>query len=271
MRKFSHGSKTFRKVNLAYLSHCANFVYKKKNKIKAELEGIGFDVSRDNFFFSDEDTDTQAFVAGDDKKIIISFRGTEGKISDWATDAKLLKKTWIEANPLGEVHSGFYGALSSIWNDIVKEVNLLRTNNQSIWITGHSLGGAIAVLAAATFEMQTPRIGISGVYTFGQPRIGNHEFSRNYNKTLKKRTFRFVNNNDVVTRVPPQIFGYSHVGKLKYFDSDGKMHNDGSLSWWAKFWDRLEGRYDDLFDLTPDGVGDHSMDGYQELSEKLIK
>ncbi|WP_041394051.1 hypothetical protein [Photobacterium profundum] len=53
-----------------------------------------------------------------------------------------------------------------------------------------------------------------------------------------------------------------------YFDRDGKIHSDGSLSWWARFWDRLEGRYDDVFDLMPDGVGDHGMDKYKELSEE---
>lgn len=268
MRKFNHKSKAFSKVNLSYLSHCSNLVYENKGKISKELKNLNFDTSRDNFFFSDSGTHTQAFVAGDTKKIIISFRGTEGKIADWVTDIKVFKETWTEANPLGDVHNGFNSALSSIWNDVFDEINTLRTNNQTIWLTGHSLGGALATLAAATFELQQPHVGINGVYTFGQPRIANHKFLRNYNEILKTRTFRCVNNNDVVTRVPPQIFGYSHVGKLMYFDVDGKIHSDGSLSWWARFWDRLEGRYDDVFNLTPDGVGDHSMDEYQELSEQ---
>ena len=78
-----------------------------------------------------------------------------------------------------------------------------------------------------------------------------------------------MNNNDVVARVPPQIFGFSHVGTLMYFDADRQLHADNGLSWWAKFWDRLEGRYDDVFDLTPDGIGDHSMDIYQQLAEQM--
>lgn len=267
MRKFNHKAKAFSKINLSYLSHCANLAYESKDTISKELKALGFDLTRDNYFHSDANTDTEAFVVGDARKIIISFRGTEGKLSDWATDAKFSKETWTDEHPLGEVHNGFYDALSSVWNEVFSEIMTLRTNNQSIWLTGHSLGAALATLAAATLHLQQPEIEINGLYTFGQPRLGNHKFSKKYNAELKNITFRCVNNNDVVTRVPPQIFGYSHVGKLMYFDVDGKLHADNSLSWWAKFWDRLEGRYDDIFDLSPDGIGDHSMDLYQELSE----
>lgn len=267
MRKFNHKARAFSKLNLSYLSYCSNLAYEKESTIKKGLQKLGFDTSRDNFFFSDSETSTQAFVVGDKRKIIISFRGTKGK-EDWVTDAKISKETWTDINPLGRVHRGFYSALDSIWHDINQEISTLRTNNQSLWITGHSLGGALASLAAANFELQHPHININGVYTFGQPRIGDDEFAKNYNDRLFKITFRCVNNNDVVTRLPPQFCGYGHVGKLMYFDTDGDLHSDNSLSWWARFWDRLEGRYDDLFDLSPDGVGDHSMDIYQELSEK---
>ncbi|WP_218563860.1 lipase family protein [Marinospirillum perlucidum] len=268
MRKFNHRAKGFSKINLSYLSHCSHLVYKSKQEIAQELEKLGFDLSRDRYFFSDPETDTQAFLVGDARKIILAFRGTEGKLADWATDARIFKRQWTQAQPLGAVHRGFYSALSSLWEALEEEVAHLRTNNQSLWITGHSLGGALASLAAATFELQHPQQGVNGVYTFGQPRIADQEFSQNYNKLLKERSFRCVNNNDVVTRVPPQIFGYSHVGKLLYFDADGELQRDNSLSWWARFWDRLEGRYDDVFNLTPDGVTDHSIEIYLNLAEK---
>jgi len=270
MRKFNNRAVSFSKINLAYLSHCANLAYESKDKISIELKELGFNLNRDNFYFSNDETDTQAFVVGDKKKVIVSFCGTEGKIADWVTDIKVFKETWTDDNPLGEVHNGFYGALSSVWDDITEEILSLQTEDQTIWITGHSLGGSLATLAAATLRLQHPQILLNGVYTFGQPRIGNQKFSKSYNKKIQNITFRCVNNNDVVARVPPQIFGYSHVGKLKYFDSDGSLHSDNSLSWWAKFWDRLEGRYDNVFNLTPDGIVDHSMDVYQELAENLI-
>lgn len=265
---FNKRAKNFSKKNLASLAYCANLAYEKKEDISDALTEMKFDVSNDSFFFSNSDSDTQAFVVGDNHKIIISFRGTEGKIADWVTDLRVFKETWTEENPLGEVHNGFYYALSSIWDGVYQETLRLRTKNQSIWITGHSLGGALAALAGATFELQNPSLNINGVYTFGQPRIGNHSFAKRYNEKLNDITFRCVNNNDVVTRIPPQIFGYRHVGKLMYFDTEGKIHHDKSLSWWARFWDRAEGRFDDVFNLSPDGIGDHSIDKYQKLAER---
>ncbi|MCP3887250.1 MAG: lipase family protein [Desulfobulbaceae bacterium] len=270
MRKFNHKAKSFSKINLSYLARCANLCYEPKEDVKKELEALGFNLIGDRFYFSDKNTDTQAFVVGDKNKIIVSFRGTEGKFKDWATDVNLVKTSWTNSHPVGEVHSGFYGALKSVWEDMFAEIMNLRTNNQSIWLTGHSLGAALATLAAATLQLQHSNITINGVYTFGQPRLGDHKFSKNYNAELKTITFRCVNNNDVVTRVPPQIFGYSHVGKLMYFDTEGNLHADNNLSWWAKFWDRLEGRYDDMLNLTPDGVGDHSMNIYQKLSKENL-
>ena len=76
---------------------------------------LGFDLVRDSYFFFDDRTHTQAFVVGDNRKIIISFRGTEGKIADWVTDINVFKETWTDENPLGEVHNGFYNALTSVW------------------------------------------------------------------------------------------------------------------------------------------------------------
>lgn len=129
----------------------------------------------------------------------------------------------------------------------------------------------MATLAAATFEFQGTRIPVSGVYTFGQPRIANKKFTKKYNAKLKKRTFRCVNDDDVVTRLPPQAFGYSHVGKLLYFDNKGKLRRDNQLSWWGKFWDRLEDKFEDVFDLPLDELTDHSMDRYQKLAQKARK
>jgi triacylglycerol lipase len=266
-RKFNPKAKAFSKINLAYLAYCSKLVYKTKDEIKSGLEKEGFKLESDSFYFTDEETDTQGFVAGDRNKIIVAFRGTEQKIDDIITNARISKKTWTEENPIGEVHSGFYDALKSVWDDIEKEIGNLRNNNQSVWLTGHSLGGALAALAAATLKFQGAETGFDGLYTFGQPRIGNREFSSVFNQSLKSRYFRIVNNNDVVTRIPPQIFGYSHAGTLKYFDADGKLHGDGDLSWWAKFWDRLEGGLDNFLNLTPDRISDHSMKIYQKLSD----
>jgi triacylglycerol lipase len=264
--RFYHQARAFSKINMAYLAHCSLMVYEPRKTIRPWLVEQGFDLERDNFFFSTKKTDTQCFVAGDRRKIIIAFRGTEDKINDWGINLQISKNEWPEENPIGRVHSGFQEALEEVWPDIKSEINSLRNNNQTIWITGHSLGGALATLATAALKFSNLNLDINGLYTFGQPRVGDHEFARNFNEKFKKKSFRLVNNNDVVTRVPPQLFGYSHIGSLKYFDTDGKLHSDGRLTWWSKFWDRLEGGIEGVADCRLDGIDDHSMIQYQELS-----
>ncbi|OKH18757.1 lipase family protein [[Limnothrix rosea] IAM M-220] len=269
--RFNPRAKSLSKANLVCLAYCANLIYQPKQKIEASLKNLGFDLEGRNFFLSNPDTDTQCFVVGDRQKIIIAFRGSERKIADWATNTKAIRTNFSEDKTLGTVHRGFNAALNSLWPELETEIQALRTANQTIWLTGHSLGGALATLATAKLHLDNSQIPVSGLYTFGQPRVGSQKFSIAFNSQLKNITFRCVNNNDVVTRVPPQIFGYSHVGRLMYFDARGRLRNDRNLSWWARFWDRLEGRYRDVFDLDPDGIGDHSMAEYIQLALKAYK
>ena len=72
-----------------------------------------------------------------------------------------------------------------------------------------------------------------------------------------------MNNNDIVTRVPPRASGYSHIGRFLYFDVDGNLRDD--ISWWNRFLDRVKGLEKDFGKLGPDDVKDHAMDGYAEL------
>lgn len=103
---------------------------------------------------------------------------------------------------------------------------------------------------------------MNGLYTFGQPRTGDTEFAGAFNTAFGSQTFRFVNNNDLVTRIPPRALGFSHVGRLRYFDVDGGLH--GEMDWWYRFMDRVKGRLEDFveileFDLPFDGIEDHNM------------
>jgi hypothetical protein len=84
-------------------------------------------------------------------------------------------------------------------------------------ITGHSLGGALALLAAATWVDGEP---VQGVYTYGQPMVGKADFVSSVRRRLLDRYFRFVNDSDVVPRVPP---GYRHSGQLYHFDARGDL------------------------------------------------
>lgn len=78
--------------------------------------------------------------------------------------------------------------------------------NKKLYVTGHSLGGAMATICASRLSAQG--MNVEGLYTYGSPRVGDGEFVAN----LKVNHFRFVNNNDAVPKVPPQVFGYRHHG-----------------------------------------------------------
>jgi hypothetical protein len=84
-----------------------------------------------------------------------------------------------------------------------------------IWLTGHSLGAALATLAADRFQ------DVQGLYTFGSPRVGDRQFQKNF----QLRAYRVVNGDDIVARVPPKGI-YRHVGALKFIDHQGRI-DDG--------------------------------------------
>lgn len=96
-----------------------------------------------------------------------------------------------------------------------------RLSPSTVLITGHSLGGALATIAAAAWQGKYP---ISGVYTFGQPAVGRGEFQDFFNQHYTNKFFRFVNDKDIVAKIPPN---YRHVGELYRFDGDGQLIQTG--------------------------------------------
>lgn len=104
----------------------------------------------------------------------------------------------------GYVHHGFAEALESVYPAVRDTLAGYRTNGQSVWFTGHSLGGALAMLAGARMYLEEPRLAADGVYTYGQPRTCDRLLATAYNKGFRNRMYRFVNNNDVVPQMPPE-------------------------------------------------------------------
>jgi len=198
---------------------------------------------------------TQGFVASNDNIIMVVFRGTDA-LEDWITDLDFV----LVNGPLeGKVHRGFDTALDEVWGRIQKVIPKFKAGKEkSLWFTGHSLGAALATLSVA--RLRDDDRPVDGLYTFGQPRVGDRTFARNFNIDFKPYSFRFVNNNDSVTRIPQRLQGYSHVGTLKYFTKDGELKDD--ISWWNRFLDRVYGRFEDFFVWGTDGIKDHKMEKY---------
>ena len=136
--------------------------------------------------------------------LVLAFRGTEKKISDWLTDARCVPT--VEGK--SKVHSGFLDAFAvkedadgktvkDAVEDILARDEAKDENGEPLplFITGHSLGGALALLAT---KLVAPDVN-GACYTFGAPRVGNYECFR----FLKTPVYRIVNSSDIVPRVPP--------------------------------------------------------------------
>ncbi|GAK86190.1 triacylglycerol lipase [Vibrio ponticus] len=122
----------------------------------------------------------------------------------------------------------------------------------------------MATMAAATLiHEDKPFI---SVYTFGQPRALTRQTAQIFNMECKSRYFRFHNNNDIVTRVPARLMGYSHVGSYLYITEDEQIHQESGF--WFRFVDSVEGVIDDLKEDGLDGIKDHDMDNYLRAIEK---
>ena len=248
--------------NAYALALCSQLAYEKPNIIQQKMLEQGF---QSEFITSGskksaKDPDTQLFIGHSGSVIVMAFRGTSN-IRDWMTDAKI---DFVNI-PHGKVHRGFNDALDSVWKELTKTLEQTQVYAQSLWITGHSLGGALAALAAArlALDMHKP---INGLYTFGQPRVGDRQFSREIDIELKPRYFRFVNNNDIVTRIPTRFGDYKHAGSVRFFDTDGTLHDD--MSYWYAFLESIKGGFEDKLDLLPSFAENHFIARYIENIKK---
>ncbi len=154
---------------------------------------------------------------------IIAFSGTDPlKIEDWITDFTAIR------SPDG-LHSGFKAAVDSVWPQIVPVIQR-QAPAQKLFFTGHSLGGALAIIAAER-AMRELGVTATAVYTFGGPRAGGLDFFNSYAAGLGTRTFRLVHGDDVVPTVPPPLLNtFLHVGQMIQCPTDGTFADPPTMS-----------------------------------------
>ncbi|GAA5810992.1 hypothetical protein MFLAVUS_004421 [Mucor flavus] len=160
-------------------------------------------------------TDTSGLVVRSDaqKTIHLVFRGTNS-IRQSITDLVFFQKDYPPV-PGTKVHAGFYDSYKENLDQyfpIVQE-QITEYPDYNIVISGHSLGGAQALLAGLNLYQRDERVTIDNlkIYTVGCPRVGNPEFAHYVNSTSIP-FFRSVGRRDIVPHLPPQILGYLHAG-----------------------------------------------------------
>jgi predicted lipase len=181
--------------------------------------------ARVHLFVDDENTDVQAAVtvAEGQKRICVVFRGSESR-SDWYYDLMLFKRRLPHLGHSDvSVHSGFHTQLTEggTYNNIAASVRELLDENPdfSVYVTGHSLGGALSTLFGFMFshEVSVPVV----VASFASPRVGNYKWKEAFEAKPNLYHYRVTNKRDVVTAFP--VYRYYHVGdNIQLADTERK-------------------------------------------------
>ena len=177
---------------------------------------------------SKEWKDANGFVAFDplQSSIVVSFAGTDPlSIIDWIDDLKFDKVPYPPcATSNCAVHEGFYQTYQAIAPSVLAAVHALMVyyGEVGLQFTGHSLGAALAVHGTIDFYVR----GFHPIltYAFGQPRVGNTEFSDFYNNAVNTH-FRITHHKDPVPHLPPQSFGFEHILAEIFYPQAGNHSN----------------------------------------------
>ena len=243
--------------NAYWMARLSQVVYKEDESEILKLlkeEDPGF-INIDSVF----EGNAQAIFVEHKQYFCMAFRGTD-EVKDWRDNLTATKTEFLD---LGDVlHEGFYQHFKKIWQELEK-IHEKRRKEKTLplFFTGHSLGGALATIATAQWVLNGDRQ-FTSTYTFGQPRAVTPELARTLAPMCGSRFFRFHNNNDIVTRVPPRAMGFSHVGQIAYIDTDKEIYLDPGF--WFRFQDRLHGAWD-AFKKKESGIdflADHDIDDY---------
>lgn len=188
--------------------------------------------------------DLAATILCNETDIVIGFRGSQNYENIEAVfSIDLMKDGALD----GEVHRGFIQSFNKIW----AKIETLLDSNKHVWATGHSLGGAHAAIAAVRAARRAGP-NLDGVFTFGQPRIGD----RTYVSNLGTDYYRWVNQYDPVPHLPTKWLKYAHSGR-EFYIKGGKIHERNFIFRFLAFLGRT-------VNFIPNSLGDHNVTEYRD-------
>jgi triacylglycerol lipase len=210
MRPFPEQAWLFAKISeIAYLDP--------RDGVNAFAE-LGFDAT-----FIDRNG-SQAYWLKNDDDLVIACRGTEPtEFADIAADLAAIPVK--SSTGVGKNHLGFKTSVDHIWNDLEELANDYG-KTRTIWCTGHSLGAAMATLIAYRLQRTEDCPSPQALFTYGSPRVGNKKYINGIESTGVLH-FRFVNNADIVARVP--LWPFRHFGGMYYMNHYGHLR---ALTFW---------------------------------------
>jgi triacylglycerol lipase len=168
--------------------------------------------------------------------IVVAFRGTEDLL-EWIRDFEFAHAAHAGCDPDARLRcdDGFSCIYATCAPDILKVlVTATASGPVPIYVTGHSLGSALATLLAFDLGCQAtsgkqPNLSLPIVYTFASPLVGDKAFAAAYDG-LVQESYRITNEPDLVPKMPPAVLGYEHVNTLVSINSNGNAKH--SLLCW---------------------------------------
>jgi hypothetical protein len=236
---------SFNRANALYLAHASDVAYHRAPAAAASRR-----LGLKTVAFRHKVIRTRGFLGVCDTHAVLAFRGTDPlTLPGWLTD--VVVKLVERAEYKGRVHQGFSSVLRRTWGKI--ETILQEVQDKPLFVTGHSMGGALSVLAACRLaKMGRPPV---AVYTFGAPRVGDLTFCAGYAlptyrvvnaldivpemplaslKRLLPEKSRFANEKvrDRLNRMADRAGCYGHVNTLVYIDRHGVITPEADVAPW---------------------------------------
>ena len=238
--------------------------------------------------------ESKAYIFFNNKAVFVSFEGSKGE-TDWTennldifphakpewghTDREFC--TWLGCysyqTDIVTLHNGFYDAMDIIFEDVREAIESVL-GDRKLWITGHSLGGAVALLTAFRLEFEY-NIPVQGVHVFGAPAVGDSDWANVFNDTMSN-VHRWGVEGDpapVATQAPM----FYHVGFINNLYTDGSLLLDGDesemfgyapqcykpgygavvthMTYWPRMHEELEQYFPELVPLFPDSLPDTGL------------
>ncbi len=268
--------------NASFLCHACQLAYLPE---AAGVKGFRDDLGLSARLLSVDNT--QVYVAESPDHLVVAFSGTEDPTSidglkDWLlTDAMNLLVVPegrlghdLSAAGVGaKFHKGFVDAIAEIWDPLRDEVETkMKQSDRPLWITGHSLGGALALLAA--WLLRRRFVAVHQIYTYGGPMIGNQKASDAFNREFSGAIFRYVRGRDPVPKLPGLSLvanEFTHVESARVLGTDPMTNLSefiGAIGSQAVKGLLAGSLIDDVWKHINDQVSAHFLDAYSGLLKK---